>query len=91
MKKLKALDLLKTLRDDYIHGELDSDINEAIKELEELQSRSCGNCKYNYYDKEDAILMCTNEDNNQEYLHNSKMQITLDFSCNKWEVKNECS
>ena len=31
---MKALDLLITLRDDYIHGELDSDVNEAIKELE---------------------------------------------------------
>ena len=34
---MKALDLLITLRDDYIHGELDSDVNEAIKELEDLQ------------------------------------------------------
>ena len=39
MKKLKALDLLKTLRDDYIHGELDSDINEAITELEALETK----------------------------------------------------
>ena len=44
MKKLKALDLLKTLRDDYIHGELTSDIEESIVELEAL---SCDNCKYN--------------------------------------------
>ena len=35
---MKALDLLITLRDDYIHGELDSDVNEAIKELEEYVS-----------------------------------------------------
>ena len=35
---MKALDLLITLRDDYIHGELDSDVNEAIKELEEYES-----------------------------------------------------
>ena len=34
---MKALDLLITLRDEYIHGELDSDVNEAIKELESLQ------------------------------------------------------
>ena len=31
---MKALQLLKTLKDDYIHGELTSDINETIKELE---------------------------------------------------------
>ena len=36
---MKALDLLKALRDDYIHGELSSDINEAIAELEALQER----------------------------------------------------
>jgi hypothetical protein len=36
---MKALDLLKSLRDDYIHGELSSDINEAIAELEALQSK----------------------------------------------------
>ena len=35
---MKALDLLITLRDDYIHGELDSDVDEAIKELEEYES-----------------------------------------------------
>ena len=64
-------------------------LNNAIKELEELQNKTCENCKYNYYDKEYAILMCTNEDNNQEYLHNSKMQITLDFCCNKWESIDE--
>ncbi len=37
---MKALDLLITLRDDYIHGELDSDVNEAIKELEDLQNEN---------------------------------------------------
>ena len=35
---MKALELLITLRDDYIHGELKSDVNEAIKELEALIS-----------------------------------------------------
>ena len=33
---MKSLELLITLRDDYIHGELDSDINESIKEIEDL-------------------------------------------------------
>ena len=36
----KALKLLKILRDDYIHGELDEDINEAINELEELTEQA---------------------------------------------------
>ena len=37
---MKALDLLITLRDDYIHGELDSDVNEAIEEFEDLQNEN---------------------------------------------------
>jgi hypothetical protein len=56
---MKALDLLKALRDDYIHGELSSDINEATAELEALQARiaelealqaprSCDGCKWEF-------------------------------------------
>lgn len=37
---MKALQLLKTLKDDYIHGELTSDINEAIKEIEDLTNEN---------------------------------------------------
>ena len=43
----KALKLLKILRDDYIHGELDKDINEAINELEEaIKPKTCDGCRY---------------------------------------------
>ena len=43
----KALKLLKILRDDYIHGELDKDINEAINELEEaMKPKTCEGCKH---------------------------------------------
>ena len=43
----KALKLLKILRDDYIHGELDKDINEAINELEEaMKPKTCELCKH---------------------------------------------
>ena len=43
----KALKLLKILRDDYIHGELDKDINEAISELEEaMKPKTCEGCKW---------------------------------------------
>ena len=42
---MKALKLLKKLRDDYIHGELDEDINEAINELEEaMKPKTCSLC-----------------------------------------------
>ena len=43
----KALKLLKILRDDYIHGELDKDINEAIAELQEaMKPKTCEGCRY---------------------------------------------
>ena len=44
MKQLNALEMLK----DWINGNYPSkkDIEEAIKELEELQNKSCSNCKH---------------------------------------------
>ena len=49
----KALKLLKILRDDYIHGELDKDINEAINELEEaMKPKTCEGCKHKPNDGE---------------------------------------
>ena len=79
---LKALDLLKTLRDDYIHGELDSDINEAIDELEALENRSCSNCLY-FSNSGHGFGLC-----NKGVSSDFKIGT---FYCNKWEVKNECS
>ena len=76
----KALKLLKILRDDYIHGELDKDINEAINELEELMKpKTCEGCKQSW------------EPNNQtfhkyfcEYL---KIPVHGGFYCNRYEPK----
>ncbi len=39
---MKALQLLETLKDDYIHGELTSDIDEAIKEIEAYKTNYQG-------------------------------------------------
>ena len=50
---MKALKLLKILRDDYIHGELDEAINEAINELEEaIKPKTCEKCKNFEFDQE---------------------------------------
>jgi hypothetical protein len=75
-----ALKLLKILRDDYIHGELDEDINEAISELEEvMKHKTCEGCKQSW------------EPNNQtfhkyfcEYL---KIPVHGGFYCNRYEPK----
>ena len=78
---MKALKLLKILRDDYIHGELDEDINEAISELEEvMKHKTCEGCKQSW------------EPNNQtfhkyfcEYL---KIPVHGGFYCNRYEPKD---
>lgn len=41
---MKALEILIDLRDNFIYGELHGSIHEAIKELEELENRSCIGC-----------------------------------------------
>ena len=58
-----ALKLLKILRDDYIHGELDEDINEAINELEEvMKPKTCEGCAFDYCgcSVQDSILRADN-------------------------------
>lgn len=57
------------------------------KIYDDFESRTCESCKFYNYDRIDAIALCENEDNLQEYLHDSKMQITSDFGCNKHEKK----
>ena len=62
-------------------------LNKAIKELEELQNRSCYNCKYildtetigNFCEYNDR---CSDERISVDYVSNIK-----DFYCSKWEQK----
>lgn len=57
----KALEILKILRDDYIHGELDEDINEAINELEEvMKPKTCDGCKHRSHLDESLTNKTTN-------------------------------
>ena len=89
---MKALEILETLRDEYIHGELTSDIEEAIKELEELQNRSCSSCRYfieldNHPDKDGY---CDNRNIGTYSLEDEDgiaLDVNKNFCCNKWEVK----
>ena len=91
---MKALEILETLRDEYIHGELTSDIEEAIKELEELQNRSCSSCRYfieldNHPDKDGY---CDNRNIGTYSLEDEDgiaLDVNKNFCCNKWEGKNE--
>ena len=80
----KALKLLKILRDDYIHGELDKDINEAINELEEaMKHKTCISCE-NYSYEGHNVGICS-------YFTCPKTDMFLnkDFYCNRYEAKAE--
>ena len=77
---MKALHILK-----YLHNGAEigmpslNKINEAIKELEQLQNRSCKNCKYATLDSARYLPVhkCLVGCNGVDY----------DFYCNKWEAK----
>ena len=89
---LKALDLLKE-QYNILNNGIDGiwinpkKLDEAIKELEELQSRSCNNCKYVSSDTL-GLIYCSSP---KSPLSSCLFPIHPNFSCNKWEVKNECS
>lgn len=81
---MKALDLLKE-QYNILNNGIDGiwinpkKLDEAIKELEELQSRTCENCKYL-----DMDLICTNEDTPCCSEYSGRFD---NFNCNKWELK----
>ena len=81
-----ALELLKEDRDYCLSINNDKSIiaqyDEAIKELEELQNRSCKNCKFGMtYPYDDDIECVKIEADTQG------MYFTSDFCCNKWEKR----
>lgn len=98
---MKNLEALETLKHKWIAGNViydeDTDrhtrylkyddrlIEEAIKELEALQNRSCSNCKYNK-DQDNFMIFCDCvmcQDESKMMWHS----YTKDFCCNKWESK----
>ena len=83
---MKALDILKADRDYCLAINNDKSIieqyNEAIKELEELQNRSCANCKYGLTYHFDDDIECGNFGADTQGIYFEK-----DFYCNKWELK----
>lgn len=80
---MKALEILKKYQDEIqmsIPNEID--IDEAIEELEDIQNRSCKNCKFGMtYPFDDDIECVKIEADTQG------MYFTGDFCCNKWESK----
>lgn len=76
---MKTSDFLKLLKKHPIFIENEVMINEAIKELEDLENRSCTNCKYWFYKTlETNIETCNFGLISHDYKSDS-------FCCNKWE------
>ena len=79
---MKALKLLKILRDDYIHGELDEDINEAIIELEEaIKPKTCNECEWWDFNSYGIFKKCFNGKGNCVSTKSS-------FGCNRFKQKD---
>lgn len=88
MKTLKALEILKFLKDGKNLELLSKQkIDEAIEELEALENRRCNNCKYVFSDTL-GFIYCSSP---KSPLSSCVFPIHPNFCCNKWEVKNECS
>lgn len=80
---MKALDYLYRIKKaNEEMGNEPINLYEAIEELEELQNRSCENCKFGMtYPYDDDIECVKIEADTQG------MYFTGDFCCNKWESK----
>ena len=83
----KALHILKIVLKDTVMPREKEYVNEAIKELEDLQNRTCKNCKYVFSDTL-GFIYCSSP---KSPLSSCVFPIHPNFCCNKWEVKNECS
>lgn len=83
---MKALELLKADRDYCQSINNDKSIieqyDEAIQELEDIQNRSCKNCKFGMIDMFDDDIECVKIEAETQGIY-----FTGDFCCNKWESK----
>lgn len=82
---MKALELLKDYKNidfgcnmDDLHSEID----EAIKELEEIKNRSCSTCKYGRSFHFDKDIECM-----KLYDATEGLCFEKDFYCKNWEQK----
>lgn len=77
---MKALDYLYRMKQSNEEmGQEPISIYEAIKELEEIQKRSCENCKFL-----DMDLICTNENTPCYSEYSGRYD---NFGCSEWESK----
>ena len=74
---MKALEFLKDMREDTTVEW--KELDEAIAELEALESRSCINCKHSWEPNNQVIF--------RFYCEEIKTRTHGYFYCNRWEAK----
>jgi len=81
---MKALEILNNINVWGDVTEVEEQINEAIVEIEALENRSCGDCKFckDTYVINIGSYTCHNI---KSWMNQSN--IIKDFCCNKWENK----
>ena len=79
--KLKALEILQEICNCNDRTNL---LDEAIKELEELENRSCSNCKHYKFYPTTKEMFCNNEKTKIGF---RQCDTEKDFCCNKWKSK----
>ena len=82
---MKALEILKDIRNietEYNHLKKHR-FDQAIKELEDLENRSCENCKFKYV----VDSMCTECRCNESPIDYVDFDCFPFFSCREWKSK----
>ena len=90
---MKALGILKVIEEqEGTHLWLDDGsgyskkyIIEAIKELKDLENRSCDNCNFSNIDT--YFTDYGKCEKGYGFLFNGRVEVIKDFCCNKWEAK----
>ena len=90
---MKALGILKAIEEqEGTHLWLDDGsgypkkyIIEAIKELKDLENRSCDNCNFSNIDT--YFTDYGKCEKGYGFLFNGRVEVIKDFCCNKWEAK----
>ena len=93
MKQLKVIEILKVIeKQEGTHLWLDDGsgypkkyIIEAIKELKDLENRSCDNCNFSNIDT--YFTDYGKCEKGYGFLFNGRVEVIKDFCCNKWEAK----
>ena len=86
---MKALEILNHIKNNFITFSLQPKLDEAIAELEALESRSCEGCSRLDFDEvEEVYKCCIDVSDDVRYLYGEAVIRDIkDFCCKYWEAK----